>query len=406
MTSPDIVLTVEALLTGRHPEGAFKALMWTKEPSLTHWLGGIQQTTKHGEKKPKVGIFWTPNPVHKPNLATSYEWKRWDLGGAEYAGSDKIAQLASCFSEIDTGTREEQAQRIVDAIAAGMPVPSALVWSGGKSFHLFWLLTEDAMPRHAEWHGVQLAMVRAMGADPSITKYEQRMRYGCGRNNQAGPFNQGPEVRDQRVAHLGEPVALDALVAWAAMVPGGETVARPLGVSAAKNKGVRQDWSTFPHPMGGGGTLRDFADKLVGKKMIPCHLHDDSVASAFAKMGPSGEVFIFCSVCDLTSRDLRIVDMDGVDMIGDTPHLRPPPPRFWPHSRSSKWTPTTVSVGKPATLTWIPSPKSRASRPSTPTSSRLSGWGATRSRATKMPSRSPSVPTPNSGSDSSPATTG
>lgn len=308
--------TVDSILNDRYTVEQFAAAHLTTKPEWVNWMGGISQRLENNTFKPKPGVFWVPNPILKPSDEdkASVSWK---VG--RFASTQSVVAFSTNFAEIDTGTREEQAQRIVDAIAAGMPVPSGIAHSGNKSFHLFHSYhTEQDVAVRKEWTRIQEAMIQVLGGDPSIKNPDRRMRYGCNHNRQLGPFSQGTEAdrRDQRVCWVGKKVSFEEMQAWAStIVPAVKTSS--LGSSGKGNSNPNKsasDWSGVASPVSGFSNLREFASTVKPGNKAPCicPFHTDSSASAFVGCTDGGTNFVFCST-------------EGVTFWDDVPRRAPAP---------------------------------------------------------------------------------
>jgi hypothetical protein len=82
-----------------------------------------------------------------------------------------ITSLPALFAEWDTGTAAEQ-QQALDA--SGLPDPSMLVHTGGKSLHAYWLLDEPISPE--QWKLATRRLIAHTGADPQCSNPSRVMR--------------------------------------------------------------------------------------------------------------------------------------------------------------------------------------------------------------------------------------
>jgi hypothetical protein len=82
-----------------------------------------------------------------------------------------ITSLPALFAEWDTGTAAEQ-QQALDA--SGLPEPSMLVHTGGKSLHAYWLLDEPISPE--QWKLATRRLIAHTGADPQCSNPSRVMR--------------------------------------------------------------------------------------------------------------------------------------------------------------------------------------------------------------------------------------
>jgi archaellum biogenesis ATPase FlaH len=82
-----------------------------------------------------------------------------------------ITSLPALFAEWDTGTAAEQ-QQALDA--SGLPEPSMLVHTGGKSLHAYWLLDEPISPE--QWKLATRRLIAHTAADPQCSNPSRVMR--------------------------------------------------------------------------------------------------------------------------------------------------------------------------------------------------------------------------------------
>ena len=325
-------------------QGDFKAALC--DPGDIHWLGGISQIKRvDGEKVyiPKPGTFWMPNrldPVKAPKSGST----DWKIGRG--IGKDTILDMPMVFAEMDDGSIPEQLARLVAAVAAGLPVPTAVILSGdgrysglirGKSVHVFWRLDLPFKKNEADaWKAVQKSLMSVMGGDPTICDLPRRMRWGGVASTQAGPFDDNDEVapRMQSILWIGDRVARDVVETWASGIatptgseaslsadssPGssGGSITEMTFTSAdsqvhghrtslskeekKKGRGVtrRQHLPFSTTLTSDGTTLASIAAVLMPGGKEPCHCpnpkHQDSTASAFVAMTTGGELFVHCS---------------------------------------------------------------------------------------------------------------
>lgn len=188
-----------------------------------HWVGGV--SVKKGEDFiPKLGTFWTPNLIDHsavPKNEKDYKVGKWAKG-------DNVTGLACSFAEIDNLPIAQQFELLSKLVEEGMPEPSGVVYSGstedpeaeaGKSLHVFWRYTRTLANDYESlrrWKKIQSALIHVLGSDPNIKDPARRMRLGCGRTYQMGPFDRSKtRFRDQKVAWVGERVDFEKLEAWA-----------------------------------------------------------------------------------------------------------------------------------------------------------------------------------------------
>lgn len=87
-------------------------------------------------------------------------------------GKSTDIELARClFAEFDNMTLAEASSRVDNA---GLPVPTAIVWSGGGT-HLYWRLDEPITDLYL-WTGLQKRLILALGSDRTICDPPRIMR--------------------------------------------------------------------------------------------------------------------------------------------------------------------------------------------------------------------------------------
>jgi hypothetical protein len=90
--------------------------------------------------------------------------------GTAISDSD-ITSCPALFAEWDSGTAAEQQAAIE---ASGLPEPSILNHTGGKSLHAYWLLQEPISPE--QWKEVTARLIAHTGADPKCCNPSRVMR--------------------------------------------------------------------------------------------------------------------------------------------------------------------------------------------------------------------------------------
>lgn len=289
------------------------------QPGELHWQGGLSKRVEDPDRatdgipwfSPKRGVFWTPavlDPAKMPRVGT----KDWKLGKG--INADAVAAMPVVMAEMDDGTLVEQLCRLAIAITRdGLPLPTAVIFSGSKSIHAFWRLLEPFRRYEvAAWKRVQQALIVQLGGDDSITDITRRMRWGTGPagTRQAGPFESDhPMLHVQPVLGLGPSVSRDAMESWAS------TVQLPIEPEV-----------TLPNPVPSRSvtpttsliTDRDIIDLDAvfgaiaqvkpGEKVPACCPnpdHHDSNASGFLSASPRGRFFTCPQVCKKTWWDIH-----------------------------------------------------------------------------------------------------
>lgn len=128
----------------------------------------------------KEGKFFTPNPTngsHKNNNVTAHQ---------------------CFFAEWDDITLVEQSNKIKEIANDGMK-PTAVVFSGNKSYHSFYRLTTPI--ELDEWTALQVWFLTYTGADPNVKNPARLMRLG-GFGNQTIKF-------------IGEKIETESFINWA-----------------------------------------------------------------------------------------------------------------------------------------------------------------------------------------------
>jgi hypothetical protein len=90
--------------------------------------------------------------------------------GMAISDSD-IASCPALFAEWDTGTTAEQQATIK---ASGLPEPSILVHTGGKSLHAYWVLEQPISPE--KWRAATRRLIAHTGSDPQCSNPSRVMR--------------------------------------------------------------------------------------------------------------------------------------------------------------------------------------------------------------------------------------
>lgn len=91
-------------------------------------------------------------------------------------GGDKdedITEAIALFAEWDDRSFEEQ--RDFDWASVGLPAPSLQVWTGGKSIHHYWPLSEPC-PDLQLWRALMAQLIRVLGSDEQIKNPSRVMR--------------------------------------------------------------------------------------------------------------------------------------------------------------------------------------------------------------------------------------
>lgn len=178
--------------------------------------------------KEKNGFTFTPNPVNIFDNALAADMKIYpeitkDIFIEEYphlkvyTGNVKNSHLKLCrtfFIEFDDGSLEEQKDFIKQKIKElNFPKPSAVVFSGKKSYHTFFTLDFDFDGYDKEeWKLIQSFLINKFSengyltADKSIQNPAHKMRLG-GVND--GERNQSILFLGNRIKHSDFQIALD-----------------------------------------------------------------------------------------------------------------------------------------------------------------------------------------------------
>jgi len=93
-------------------------------------------------------------------------------------GAVSDADIATCrvvYLDLDTGTRDEQIARIK---SSGLPEPSVVIDTGGKSLHPYWLLSDPITPE--QWRVWATRAIPHCGADPQCKNPSRVMRLAGG----------------------------------------------------------------------------------------------------------------------------------------------------------------------------------------------------------------------------------
>ena len=86
-----------------------------------------------------------------------------------------VESCPALFAEWDTGTTEEQLQIIT---RSGLPEPSILLHTGGKSLHAYWVLVEPIAAKR--WKQLTAQLIALTGSDPQCSNPSRVMRLAGG----------------------------------------------------------------------------------------------------------------------------------------------------------------------------------------------------------------------------------
>lgn len=302
-----------------------------KEPSLarsefirvliregeTRWVGGISQVIDapdmdQAEYAPKPGVFFTPT-CFDPDKVPKKGTKDHKTGkGFKMAA---VVAMPIAMAEIDDYSLAEQLILVALLIEEGMPEPSAIIFSGGKSLHLFWRLDNPYISHEVrKWRRNQMVLGKLLGGDESINDPTRRMRLATGPEGtrQMGPFWRNGPVRVQPILHIREDeVGRNEFEKWL------DGFAHLLDHQEAdpksKNKKTRGGGAHGRQGNRIGSLNRIYEDlqakfPLVfssvthgGKVAARCFNHDDSTASGFLSCTRDGRRYFTCpQVCQTT----------------------------------------------------------------------------------------------------------
>ena len=279
----------------------------------THWTGGIsRKDTSHGAPTydPKPGMFFTPARLD-PQMLPPRGSKGWKVGRG--VGKAAVVSLPIVMAEIDDYGLTEQIILIALLIEEGMPEPSAIVFSGGKSLHLFWRLDVPYGPDEVDrWQWCQRVLIAVLGGDKSITDPCRRMRLGMGveGTRQFGTFEIYGPVHRQPILHVRhDEVDRGEFEAWlqkqAHLLPDDDDPKTPGakrrssgrlttgGASGVRHREYVDLEARFP---------RLLRSVVHGEKCpAPCFNHDDATASGFLSCTRDRRRFFTCpQVCQTT----------------------------------------------------------------------------------------------------------
>ena len=143
------VKATKAVLTGR---GATDLAKWPSWHLRTYFITGMAK----------------PMPVELTDWKDQQGWGHED---------GHIGAMTAFFCEHDSLTKAQQAA--IDWQGLGLPVPTVCVWSGGKSAHWYWTLSEPITDLW-RWRWMTWRLIQITGSDGVIENWSRLMRLpGC-----------------------------------------------------------------------------------------------------------------------------------------------------------------------------------------------------------------------------------
>ncbi len=111
------------------------------------------------------------------------------------------------FVEWDDGTLAEQLAHLDALIAQGLPVPTMVLWSGGKSIHAWWRLAESVPA--ADWRVLIRRLIAFCGSDPTCKNPSRLMRLaGCSYiSKEGGAVTGQATILDARITRTSYPAS-------------------------------------------------------------------------------------------------------------------------------------------------------------------------------------------------------
>ena len=92
----------------------------------------------------------------------------------------EIAYQLAIKAEIDEGSLEEQAQRLIEFVGEGLPIPQLVTFSGGKSLHIEWVLSRPLDMRSQEdaalYARLEALALTLLEGDLAVANVRQEMR--------------------------------------------------------------------------------------------------------------------------------------------------------------------------------------------------------------------------------------
>lgn len=128
-------------------------------------LRGFDATELEAESRAGAAIYVIPNG----HGSTASGTRKGRPTGAVVDAD--ITECRVVFAEWDQGTLTEQQARLDDA---GLPTPSLLLHTGGKSLHAYWLLTDSVDPQ--TWREAMARLIEHTDADPACRNPSRVMR--------------------------------------------------------------------------------------------------------------------------------------------------------------------------------------------------------------------------------------
>ena len=174
---------LEAVQRGEVPR-AMALMMGTATPgslggeeSIQDWLGQRGFIEPDGGDRRLAELLGRPRVVDgvkgrtfwRPNRILHYVEPR-------YAEDSDVTHLTACFLDWDDAGLPTQWERVK---GLALP-PTAIVWTGSKSLHCYWVLLTPALANEANipvWRAIQRGLIASQHADPAIVNPSRMMAH-------------------------------------------------------------------------------------------------------------------------------------------------------------------------------------------------------------------------------------